>query len=128
MLQLELFRDRTFASANAVSFFMYAGLFGTLFLMSQFFQIALGRSPLDAGLDLLPWTGAPMIVAPIAGALPERYGNRPFMVAGMALPTIGLARVALIPAPGMRYLERGLALTGAGVGIELSIPAVGSAV
>ena len=54
MLQLAFFRDRTFATANAVSFFMFAGLFGTLFLMSQFFQIALGNSPVGAGVRLLP--------------------------------------------------------------------------
>jgi EmrB/QacA subfamily drug resistance transporter len=128
MLQLAFFRDRTFASANAVSFFMYAALFGTLFLMSQFLQIALGNSPLGAGLRLLPWTGAPMIVAPIAGALSERYGNRPFMAAGLALQTIGLAWVALIAAPGMGYLELGLALTVAGIGISNCFPTVANAV
>src|SRR6202165_5163030 len=128
MLQLEFFRDRTFASANAVSFFMYAALFGTLFLMSQFFQVALGRSPLHAGLDLLPWTGAPMVVAPIAGALSERYGNRPFMAAGLALQTIGLAWVAVIAAPGMGYLQLGVALTVAGIGISLCFPTVANAV
>jgi hypothetical protein len=85
MLQLEFFRDRTFTTTNAVSFFMWAALFGTLFLIAQFFQFALGRSPLEAGLDLLPWTGAPMVVAPIAGALSERYGNRPVIAAGLAL-------------------------------------------
>jgi EmrB/QacA subfamily drug resistance transporter len=128
MLQLEFFRDRTFATTNAVSFFMWAALFGTLFLMAQFFQFALGRSPLEAGLDLLPWTGAPMIVAPIAGALSERYGNRPFMAAGLALQTIGLTWVALIAAPGMGYLELGLALTVAGIGISLCFPTVANAV
>jgi EmrB/QacA subfamily drug resistance transporter len=128
MMQLSFFRDRTFASANAVSFFMYAGLFGTLFLMAQFFQVALGESPFSAGLRLLPWTGAPMIVAPIAGALSERYGNRPFMAAGMALQTIGLAWVALIAAPGMGYLELGLALSVAGVGISMCFPTVANAV
>jgi EmrB/QacA subfamily drug resistance transporter len=128
MLQLAFFRDRTFASANAVSFFMYAALFGTLFLMAQFLQIALGHSPLGAGLRLLPWTGAPMIVAPIAGALSERYGNRPFMAAGLALQTIGLAWVALIAAPGMGYLELGLALTVAGIGISMCFPTVANAV
>src|SRR5438128_1639533 len=61
MLQLAFFRDRTYASANAVSFFMYAALFGALFLMAQFLQIALGHSPLGAGVRLLPWTGAPMV-------------------------------------------------------------------
>src|SRR3981081_4225390 len=89
MLQLDFFRQRTFASANAVSFFMTAGLFGALFLMSQFFQTCLGYSPLEAGVRLLPWPAPPMIVAPIAGVLADRYGNRPFMALGLALQAIG---------------------------------------
>jgi MFS family permease len=128
MLPLALFRDRTFAATNAVSFFMYAALFGTLFLMGQFFQIALGNSPLGAGLRLLPWTAAPMVIAPIAGALSERYGNRPFMAAGLALQSIGLGWVALIAAPGMGYLQLGLALGIAGVGISMCFPTVANAV
>jgi EmrB/QacA subfamily drug resistance transporter len=128
MLQLAFFRDRAFASANAVSFFMYAALFGALFLMAQFLQIALGHSPLGAGLRLLPWTGAPMVIAPIAGALSERYGNRPFMVAGLALQTIGLGWVALIAKPGMGYAELGVALTVAGIGISMCFPTVANAV
>src|SRR5262249_52001830 len=52
MLPLGLFRSRGFSAANGVSFFMYAGLFGTLFLMAQFFQSALGYSPLQAGIRL----------------------------------------------------------------------------
>ena len=64
---------------------MYAGLFGALFLMSQLLQTGLGYSPLQAGLRLLPWTVPPMFVAPIAGLLADRYGNRPFMVLGLAL-------------------------------------------
>lgn len=59
MLPLGLFRSRGFDSANGVSFFMYAGLFGTLFLMAQFLQNALGDSPLHAGIVMLPWTAAP---------------------------------------------------------------------
>jgi EmrB/QacA subfamily drug resistance transporter len=128
MLQLAFFRDRTYASANAVSFFMYAALFGALFLMAQFLQIALGHSPLGTGIRLLPWTGTPMVVAPIAGALSERYGTRPFMAAGLALQTIGLAWIALIAKPGMGYVELGLALTVAGVGISMCFPTVAAAV
>ena len=128
MLPLEFFRDRSFAATNVVSFFMWAALFGTLFLMAQFFQIALGNSPLGAGLRLLPWTGAPMVVAPIAGALSERYGNRPFMAAGLALQTIGLGWIALIATPGMGYLQLGLALGIAGVGISMCFPTVANAV
>jgi EmrB/QacA subfamily drug resistance transporter len=128
MLPLVLFRSRAFSTANAVSFFMYAGLFGALFLMAQFLQTALGNSPLDAGLRMLPWTATPMVVAPIAGALADRFGNRPFMALGLLLQAIGLGWVALIAKPEMGYLELGIALTVAGVGTSLCFPTVANAV
>jgi EmrB/QacA subfamily drug resistance transporter len=128
MLPLGLFRARGFATANAVSFFMYAGLFGALFLMAQFLQTALGHSPLDAGIRMLPWTATPMVVAPIAGALADRFGNRPFMTLGLVLQAVGLGWVALIAKPGMGYLQLGVALTVAGVGTSLCFPTVANAV
>jgi EmrB/QacA subfamily drug resistance transporter len=128
MLPLALFRERGFASANAVSFFMYAGLFGTLFLMAQFFQTGLGLSPLAAGVRLLPWTATPMIVAPIAGALADRYGSRPFMVLGLVLQGAGLAWVASIASTTVGYAELGAALTVAGVGTSLCFPTVANTV
>src|SRR4051794_3015047 len=107
MVPLALFRSRAFSCANIVSFCMYAGLFGTLFLMAQFFQTALGLSPLAAGIRLLPWTATPMVVAPIAGVLADRYGTRPFMVLGLALQGLGLAWVASIATPDVGYAELG---------------------
>jgi EmrB/QacA subfamily drug resistance transporter len=128
MLPLSLFRERGFTTANAVSFFMYAGLFGALFLMAQFLQTALGYSPLEAGIRLLPWTATPMLVAPIAGGLADRYGNRPFMALGLTLQAIGLGWVALIAKPDMGNLELGVALTIAGVGTSLCFPTIANAV
>ncbi|HEX4188202.1 MAG TPA: MFS transporter [Solirubrobacteraceae bacterium] len=128
MLPIAMFRERTFASANAVSVFMYAGLFGALFLMSQFFQTALGYSPLGAGVRLLPWSLPPMFIAPIAGVLADRYGNRPFMALGLALQASGLAWVALIAAPGVSYAEVGVALAIAGAGTSFCFPTVANAV
>ncbi len=128
MIPVELFRRRGFATANAVSFFMYAGLFGALFLMTQLLQFALGHSPLVAGVMLLPWTAAPGIVSPIAGGLADRYGNRPFMTAGLALQTIGLGWIAAVASSGMSYLQLGLALGVAGIGIGLVFPTVANAV
>jgi EmrB/QacA subfamily drug resistance transporter len=128
MLPLALFRSRGFAAANAVSFLMYAGLFGALFLMAQFLQTALGESPLQAGIRLLPWTAAPMVVAPIAGGLADRFGNRPFMAAGLVLQAVGLGWVALIASPSIGYLELGAALTIAGIGTSLCFPTVANAV
>jgi MFS family permease len=124
MVSPALFRSRSFSAANGVSFFMYAGLFGALFLMSQLLQVALGNSPLQAGLRLLPWTFPPMIIAPIAGSLAERYGNRPFMVLGLAMQAAGLAWVAAIAGTGVDYLELGMAFTVAGIGTSLCFPTV----
>jgi EmrB/QacA subfamily drug resistance transporter len=128
MVPLALFRERGFATANAVSFFMNAALFGALFLMSQFLQTGLGYSPLRAGVLILPWTATPMLVAPIAGGLADRFGNRPFMALGMTLQALGLGSVALIATPGMGYLELGFALFIAGVGTSMCFPTVANAV
>jgi EmrB/QacA subfamily drug resistance transporter len=128
MLSAELFRSRGFNAANGVSFFMYASLFGVLFLMMQFLQIGLGYSPLEAGLHTLPWTGAPMLVAPIAGMLADRFGNKPFMLVGLAMQAAGLGWIAAIAKPGMSYTWLAVALGVAGVGISLCFPTVANAV
>jgi MFS family permease len=107
---------------------MYAGLFGALFLMAQFLQTALGHTPLQAGLLLLPWTATPMVIAPIAGGLADRLGNRPFMVLGLIMQAVGLGWVALIASPHVGYVQLGPALTIAGVGTSLCFPTVANAV
>jgi EmrB/QacA subfamily drug resistance transporter len=128
MLSPKLFRSRQFNAANAVSFFMWASLFGVLFLMMQFLQTALGYSPLQAGLRTLPWTGAPMLVAPIAGVLADRIGNRPLLLTGLALQAVGLGWIAAIASPGMSYTWLAVALGLAGIGISLCFPTVANAV
>jgi EmrB/QacA subfamily drug resistance transporter len=85
MLPLAYFRRRGFATANAVVFFQFMSLIGSLFFITQLFQLGLGYSPLAAGLRILVWMAMPMLVAPAAGALADRIGNRPFMVAGLIL-------------------------------------------
>src|SRR5204862_4590872 len=85
MLPLRFFRNRTFSAANAASFLMFFGMFGSIFLLAQFFQTVQGYSPLQAGLRILPWTAMPIFVAPIAGALSERIGGRPLLADGLAL-------------------------------------------
>ena len=59
MLPMRFFRNRTFTLANAASMFMFFGMFGSIFLLSQFFQTVQGYSPLGSGLRILPWTLAP---------------------------------------------------------------------
>lgn len=75
MLPMRLFRSRAFAGINAASLLMFLGMFGSIFLLSQYMQGVLGYSPTEAGLRMLPWTGMPMLVAPIAGILSDRVGG-----------------------------------------------------
>src|SRR5204863_2479120 len=94
MLPMHFFRDRTFAFANVASLLFSFGMFGSIFLLAQFFQTVQGYSPLASGIRILPWTAMPMIIAPIAGALSDRIGGHRIMAAGLALQAIGLAWIA----------------------------------
>src|SRR5437870_2698411 len=96
MLPLRFFRNRTFALTNVASLFMFFGMFGSIFLLSQFFQTVQGYSPLQAGLRILPWTAMPIFIAPIAGAWSDRIGGQRPMAAGLALQAAGLAWIATV--------------------------------
>jgi len=119
MLPLRLFRSRAFSAANGASLFMYFGMFGSIFLLTQFFQTVQGYSPLEAGLRVLPWTAMPMVVAPIAGALSDRIGGRPFMTLGLGLQAAGLAWIAAVSEPTVGYasLVGPFVLSGIGMGM-----------
>jgi nitrate/nitrite transporter NarK len=78
---------------------MYFGVFGSIFLLAQFFQVSQGYSPLEAGLRTLPWAAMPMIVAPFAGMLSDRIGSRPLMAAGLALQAVAIGWLAVILTP-----------------------------
>jgi len=103
MLPPHLFRSRGFTAANTASLLMYFGMFGAIFLLSQFFQVVQGMNPFDAGLRVLPWTAMPIIVAPIAGVLSGRIGARPIVVTGLVLMSFGLAWLAAIASPTAAY-------------------------
>ena len=119
MLPLRFFRNRAFSAANGVSLLMSFGLFGAIFLLAQFFQVAQGYSPLEAGLRTLPWTIMPMFVAPIAGVLSDRIGGRPLLTTGMVMMSIGLAWIATVATPTVEYLALVPAFILAGTGMSL---------
>ena len=119
MLPLRFFRSRAFSAANVVSLLLYFGMFGSVFLLSQFFQVAQGYSPFQAGLRTLPWTGMPVIVAPIAGILADRIGGRPILASGMALQAIALAWLAAVVTPTVAYEALVVPFILAGIGMGL---------
>jgi EmrB/QacA subfamily drug resistance transporter len=123
MLPMGFFRSRAFAAGNASVFFLTASLFGAVFFIAQFLQTSLGFGPLGAGLRLLPWTATLFIVAPIAGSLVNRVGERPLIAGGLLLQAIGMAWIGLIASPGLDYVDMVPALVVAGTGVSMAIPA-----
>jgi EmrB/QacA subfamily drug resistance transporter len=119
MLPLRLFARRGFTAVNVASFLFSAGMFGAIFLLAQFLQVAEHYSPLAAGLRTLPWTAMPMVVAPIAGPLSDRWGGRPLIITGLTLQAAGLAWLALVTAPGVAYSSLVLPFVISGVGMAL---------
>ena len=119
MLPMGFFRNRTFTLANVASLLMSFGMFGSVFLLVQFFQTVQGYSPLQSGLRILPWTAMPMLVAPVAGALSDRVGGHRLMAAGLALQGTGLLWIASLVAPHTPYgdLVAPFVLSGMGMGL-----------
>lgn len=119
IVAMHLFKSRAFSAINAVSLLMYFGMFGSVFLLSQFLQTAQGYSALEAGIRSLPWTGVPILVAPIAGALTEKIGGRPLIAAGLGLQAIALGWIALVLSPDVSFLEIVFPFVIAGAGMGL---------
>jgi EmrB/QacA subfamily drug resistance transporter len=119
MLPMRFFRNRTFALANIASLLMSFGMFGSIFLLAQFFQTVQGYTPLGSGLRILPWTAMPMIVAPIAGALSDRIPPSRIIGTGLALQALGLAWIAAVSSPTMSYsaIVIPFAISGIGMGM-----------
>jgi EmrB/QacA subfamily drug resistance transporter len=119
MLPMNFFANRGFAVTNAVSIAMYFGMFGSIFFLSQFLQNVLHNTPLEAGVKLLVWTGAIMVVAPLAGFMSERYGSRLFMVAGLGLQAVALGLLAMSASVDQSYISMVIPFVLAGSGMAL---------
>lgn len=124
MMPTGLFAIRSFSAANGVSFCIYASLAGGVYLMSQFFQIAQHTSPMVAALRFVPWPLPSLLVAPLVGSLATRFGNRPFLVSGMTLQTVGMVWFALVVHASTPYPVLCAPLVLSGIGIAFVFPTV----
>ena len=128
MVPMRLFRSRALSSGIAASFLFYAAMYGTLFFLPQFLQVAQGHGPFDVGLRLLPWTATLFVFAPIGGGLVNRLGERSLVVTGLGLQAIGMAWIALTATPGLAYTKLIAPLVLAGAGVSIAMPAAQNAV
>lgn len=128
LLPLRLFRDRSFTVANIVGFTFSFGIFGSVFILIQFLQVVQGHSPLQAGVMTMPWTLAPMFVAPLAGLLAPRLGTRTLMVTGLSLLTAAMFWLAATLAADEPYAVMVPGFVAAGIGMGLVFAPMSTAV
>jgi EmrB/QacA subfamily drug resistance transporter len=128
MLPMRFFRNRAFTLTNLASLFMYFGMFGSIFLLAQFFQTVQGYSPLASGVRILPWTAMPIFIAPLAGAFAMRVGAHRMIGVGLALQAIGLAWIAAVSTPTTPYSELIAPFTISGIGMALFFAPVANVV
>jgi EmrB/QacA subfamily drug resistance transporter len=126
MLDLRLFRNRSFVGASVAAFVLSAAMFAMFLYLTLYVQNILGYSALEAGLRFLPITILSFAVAPVSGKLAERVGIRYFLGGGLALVGIGLLFMG-----GLDARDDWTALLGgflaAGAGIGLVNPALATA-
>jgi EmrB/QacA subfamily drug resistance transporter len=127
LIDLRLFRSRGFRAAATTTFFLGAALFGTLLVLPLYYQVSRGQSALNAGLLLAPQGIGAALMLPTSGALADRFGGGPVVVAGcslMALATLPLAFVT----DHTPYVLLGAVLFIRGLGLGASIqPATAAA-
>lgn len=120
MLPMRFFRSPAFTAINVSGLLMFLGVFGSIFLLTQFLQLIQGYNPQQAGVRMLPWTAVPMVVAPLAGFLSDRIGGRPIVFTGFLSMATGLGWLAVVLAdPDVGYGAQVPALVLAGIGMAM---------
>ena len=118
LLDLRLFQNPRFTAASSTIMVLFFALFGFLFLSTQYLQFVLGYSPSAAGLRVLPYAAAMIVLAPLSSKLVALFGTKRVSTIGMLLFATGLAVAATLTAStGYARLAIALALMGAGMGL-----------
>jgi len=111
----------------STQFLMSAAIYSAAFLTSQFFQFALGNSPLGTGLRFLPWTATPLFVAPAAGALSDNTAARNLVVPGLLMQGAGFAWIVAFASHSSGYGGYIAPFIIAGTGFSMAVPCVTAA-
>ena len=121
MLDMSLFTNPRFTAASSTITLVFFALFGSLFLMTQYWQLVHGYSPLEAGVRLLPYAATMMIVAPLSARVVEKVGTKRVVLAGLTLIMISLALLSTIePDSSYPLVISYFMLMAAGMGMTMA--------
>ncbi|WP_125713531.1 MFS transporter [Companilactobacillus kedongensis] len=122
MISLDLFREKSFTGGNLATACLYGSMYGVVFFLPQYLQINQQGTALTAGLELLPWTGTLVIVAPFAGHAVDKFGERWIATLGLLFQGIGYFLITLFVHKNYSWIVLPLML--AGVGLSMAGPAL----
>ncbi|MGH3293509.1 MAG: MFS transporter [Trebonia sp.] len=119
MLDVRLFRNPRFSAASAAIALSFFGLFGFIFMITQYFQLVRGYDPLGAGLATLPFAFVTAGFSPVAMLLMRRFGTKLVVAAGLALMSAGfvVAATTAVDSPYWGKVVIAMALMAAGLGL-----------
>ncbi len=119
MLDVRLFRNARFSAASAAIALAFFGLFGFIFMITQYFQVVRGYDPLGAGIATLPFAFVTAGFSPVAMLLMRRFGTKLVVAAGMLMMSAGFVVAATtgVDSPYWGKVIIAMALMAAGLGL-----------
>ncbi|MGY3743613.1 MFS transporter [Leuconostoc inhae] len=128
MIPLQYFKSMTFTGGNVATFLLYAAMYGVVFFLPQFLQVVGKVDSLHAGLEILPWTGTLVIVAPFAGKAVDKFGEKSIATMGLIFQGVGYLFINFFVTASSSYAVMVIPLALAGVGLSMAGPALQKAV
>ncbi|MET0458634.1 MAG: MFS transporter, partial [Ilumatobacteraceae bacterium] len=98
MLDMHFFQNPRFTAANSAITLTFFAMFGSMFLMTQYWQFVHGYSPLGAGVRLIPYALTMMVVAPMSARFVERLGTKRVVTTGLLVMATALVSLSFIKA------------------------------
>jgi EmrB/QacA subfamily drug resistance transporter len=121
MLDVRFFENRRFTAANAAITMTFFALYGSMFLITQYLQVVLGFTALEAGLRMLPMACVMLTVAPLSPRIVEHVGTKIVVGTGLFLVTVGMAFASLVPVTnGYPHLFVAMVILSCGMGLVMA--------
>jgi EmrB/QacA subfamily drug resistance transporter len=122
MLDMSLFRNRSFSAGSIALALLFFAMAGTVFLQAQYLQFVLEYTPLAAGFALVPAAIGMLLGTGTGAHLAEMHGGRVAVTAGTLIATAGVAVQAAF-VHGSSYVPTGVGLLLFGLGAGIAMPA-----
>ena len=121
MLDMSFFKNPAFSTGTGGMILVFLAMYGVMFLITQYFQLVLGYSPLSSALRTLPMAPIMIIVAPLTPRLSKRFGSHRVVAGGMLLIAFGflMFRALSVDTPYWYVLLAFLPLVG-GIALTMS--------